>query len=246
MRTAILSDIHANREALAACLAHARREGAERYVFLGDMVGYGADPGWCLDTVMAYCADGAIALLGNHDEAVLAQSVDMNSMARAAIDWTRGQIDDRHRAFLASRMLSREEGDVLYVHASAATPHDWPYIEGPRDAAQSLSFTTRRITVCGHVHVPRYFYTAQGQQIEEFIPTAGFPLPLLRQRRWVIVLGAVGQPRDGNPAAAYGMLDTAQGRLTLHRVPYDIDSAARKIRQAGLPDFLAARLFAGS
>lgn len=246
MRTALLSDIHGNREALAACLAHIDKSGVDRIMFLGDIIGYGADPEWCLEAVMKRCDQGAIALLGNHDEAALKPSEDMNGMARAAMDWTRRRLSSDHLKFIEERPILKEEGDVLYVHASAAAPHSWLYIQTPRDAENSLSFTTRRITICGHVHVPRYFHALPAKPCESYTPTAGVPMPLLRQRRWVIVLGAVGQPRDGNPAAAYSIIDTAQGHVTLHRVPYNIEGAAQKIRAAGLPVALADRLFKGS
>ena len=246
MRTALLSDIHGNREALSACLSHIDRVGADRLMFMGDMIGYGADPEWCLETAMKRCDQGAVALLGNHDEAVMKPSEDMNGAAKAAIDWTRRRLSAEHLKFIGERPILKEEGEVLYVHASAAAPHAWPYIQTARDADDSLSFTSRRITVCGHVHVPRYFHAPEGRRSEGFTPTPGVPLPLLRQRRWVIVLGSVGQPRDGNPAAAYSIIDTAQGRITLHRVPYNIDGAAQKIRAAGLPPMLADRLYKGS
>src|SRR6266542_2948627 len=100
MRIALLSDIHSNREALEACLAHAVRHQAERYVFLGDYVGYGADPRWVLDTVADYVARGAVAVLGNHDSAVLDGTENMNETATTAIDWTRGQLGAAHRDFI--------------------------------------------------------------------------------------------------------------------------------------------------
>src|SRR5262249_43062478 len=127
MRIALMTDIHGNREALAACLDHAARNGIDRYVFLGDFVGYGADPGWVIDTVAAHVERGAIALLGNHDAAVVTDTSGMNDVAAAALEWTRTQLDDAQRKFIADRPLVVDEKDWLFVHASAFEPDQWHY-----------------------------------------------------------------------------------------------------------------------
>lgn len=246
MRTALLSDIHGNREALAACLAHIARNPVDRIMFMGDIVGYGADPVWCLDKVMELCGTGAQALLGNHDEAVFKTAPDMNAAAMAAIQWTRTKLNPEHVAFLEQIPLLIEEGEVMFVHASAAQPREWHYMVKDRDADICLRYTDKRVVICGHVHRPQYFHAMDRRPIEAFTPPAGVPIPLLRQRRWVLVLGSVGQPRDHIPAAAYSVFDSAQGRITMHRVGYDIDTAARKIRDAGLPPSLAERLYTGA
>src|ERR1700730_5028038 len=116
---ALLADIHGNREAMSACLADAAHRNAERYVFLGDLVGYGADPGWVTDRAMEYVARGAIAILGNHDAAAAGKSVSMNQTAAEAIAWTRGMLDARQRTFLESLPMAGEEAGQLYVHASS-------------------------------------------------------------------------------------------------------------------------------
>src|SRR6202011_4068761 len=141
MRIALMTDVHGNREAFAACLDHAAQNGIERYVFLGDFAGYGADPGWVIDTVMAHVARGAIALLGNHDAAVLTDDGDMNEAAAEAIAWTRTQLDGRQRAFLAGLPLFIEEADRLYVHASAFEPDQWHYVTDLYEASRSLMAT---------------------------------------------------------------------------------------------------------
>lgn len=138
MRTALLADIHSNREALEACLAHARREGVDRFAFLGDLLGYGADPVACLDIVAGLAAGGAPAVLGNHDEACLGGQLDaMHYVARDAIYWTRKQLGPREREFVAGLPLSIGETDRLYVHASSERPQDWLYITGTQDAARA-------------------------------------------------------------------------------------------------------------
>lgn len=245
MRTALLADIHGNREALSACLADAERVGVDRYVFLGDLVGYGPDPAWVVEQVATMMSDGALAVLGNHDAAAISHHDTLGTLARAAVQWTRGQLEASHRAFLASLPLDLNEDDRLYVHASASAPQDWIYILGPREAFQSFRATAQRLTFCGHTHIPALFNESATTLPHQHVPVDGTPVPLLVQRRWIAVLGAVGQPRDCNPAACYGVLDTEANRLTYLRVPYDVDVTARKVLAAGLPEALALRLASG-
>jgi diadenosine tetraphosphatase ApaH/serine/threonine PP2A family protein phosphatase len=242
---ALLADIHGNREAMTACLADAARRNADRYVFLGDLVGYGADPGWVTDRAMDYVARGAVAILGNHDAAAAGQQVAMNETAAAAIAWTRGKLDAAQRNFLEKLPLSVEDGDRLYVHASADEPSGWHYVLDTHRARKSLDATWAQQTYCGHVHQPALYLLTRVGKLFAFMPTAGVAIPLLPGRRSLAVLGAVGQPRDHNPAACYTLLDEARNMLAYIRVPYDVASAARKIRDAGLPAVLAARLEQG-
>lgn len=246
MRTALLADIHGNREALSACLADAERLGVDRYVFLGDLVGYGPDPAWVVDQVAALVGNGALAILGNHDAAAISDRDTLNPLARAALRWTRGQLEAAHRTFLASLPLDLNEDDRLYVHASASAPQDWIYMLGPREAFQSFRATAQRLTFCGHTHIPALFNESATTLPQQHVPVDGKPVPLLPQRRWIAVLGAVGQPRDRNPSACYGVLDSEANRLTYVRVPYDVDVTARKVLAAGLPKALALRLTSGN
>jgi len=245
MRIALMTDIHGNREAFAACLDHARLNGIGRYVFLGDYAGYGADPGWVIDTVMDEVARGAVALLGNHDAAVLTDSDGMNEDAAAAIAWTRTQLDERQRDFLRGLPLVIEEKDRLYVHGSAFEPAQWHYVTELYSAAKSLMATRAHAIFCGHTHVPALFHMSMTGKFASFDPVERVEIPLTRQRRWLAVIGSVGQPRDRDPAACYAVLDDERNVLTYIRVPYDIESAAGKIRAAGLPAMLSARLFEG-
>jgi diadenosine tetraphosphatase ApaH/serine/threonine PP2A family protein phosphatase len=246
MRIAILSDIHANREALAACLEHARRSNPDRYVFLGDLVGYGADPGWVVDTVMSLVERGGVAVLGNHDLAVtMGPAPLMHSDAQRAIEWTRGQLSEAQLEFLASLPLTAEEEGRLYVHANAWAPQDWEYITGVFDAERSLRATSSRLTFCGHVHEPTLYHMTAIGRVFGFIPVAGIGIPLSSPRRWLAIPGSAGQPRDGNPAAGYALFDDATNVLTYFRVPYDVETAARKIHEAGLPLSLGLRLQVG-
>ena len=245
MLIALLADIHSNREALTACLADAERAGTERYVFLGDLVGYGADPEWVVDRAAEMVKAGAIAVLGNHDAATLNPSETMSEAAGAAMAWTRTRLKDAQRSFLAKLPLTVDDGDRLFVHASASAPDTWIYVQSPREAFQSFRATHHRLIFCGHTHLPALFNESVRTLPHQHVPADDTPIPLLAQRRWLAVLGAVGQPRDQNPAACYGLFDDVRNRLTYVRVPYDVELAARKIRKAGLPDFLAARLTMG-
>ena len=246
MLIAILTDIHGNREALDACLDHARRMRAERFVFLGDYVGYGADPGSVLDTVRTYVARGAVALKGNHDEAAMdGRGLGMNPLARAAIAWTHGQIDPEGGAFLQGLPLAHREGERLFVHANACAPGEWGYVFEAIEAERSMRCTDARLTFCGHTHVPAVFHQPRGRPACAFRPVACAGVPLLPGRQWLAVIGAVGQPRDGVAAANYAVFDTARQTLRYLRVPYDTAAAARKVREAGLPEKLALRLEQG-
>lgn len=245
MLIGIMTDIHANREALSACLAHARSLAVDRLILLGDYVGYGADPAWVVETVMGLVDEGAVALLGNHDAAIDGPDEDMNSTAREAIRWTRDRLGAEHRAFLSRLPLIHEEGDVLYVHANGYAPANWDYMSGPMEATRHFMRATARITFCGHVHVPMLFNMSTTGKVGAFTPVADNDIPLLPTRSWLAVIGAVGQPRDGVPAANYAVYDTLNQSLRYLRVPYDSGAAARKVREAGLPEKLALRLEQG-
>jgi diadenosine tetraphosphatase ApaH/serine/threonine PP2A family protein phosphatase len=246
MKLALITDLHANREAVQAVLEHARAQGAGRYAFLGDYVGYGADPGWVVDTVMGYIEQGAIAVGGNHDAGVAqGGSPTMRPDARRVIEWTRAQLDERQLAFLTGLPLSRTEGNMLFVHANAFAPAEWEYIQGRIEAVRSLHATPCHYTFCGHMHEPKLFHLSGTGKAGDFVPTPGVAIPVPPHRQWLVVPGSAGQPRDGNPAACYAMFDLAEQMLTFHRVPYDHETAADKIRHAGLPEALANRLAHG-
>lgn len=246
MRIAILSDIHANREAFDACLAHAERQKVDRYVFLGDLVGYGADPQYIVDRIARFAEEGAIVLRGNHDEAAVTLAIDgMNEYARAAIQWTNKTLDEASRQFLANLPMSVVEDDRLYVHSEATMPAEWRYITDAATAERSLRATDQRVTFCGHVHIPQVYNMSPQKPAQFFDPKPNIAIPLIGNRKWLAVLGATGQPRDKNPAAAYAVLDLTAKEITYFRVAYDMESTAGKIHEAGLPAILAARLFVG-
>jgi len=242
---ALLSDIHANRQAFSACLEAVRARGADRLIFLGDFVGYGGDPEWTVETAIRLIADGAVAVRGNHDQAIGTPSETMNAAAQTAIEWTRDRLTAAQRRFLAQLPLALEEEDRLYVHSEASQPARWRYVQATPDAARSMIATPAHVTFCGHIHQPALYSMSATARMTSFVPTAGVPIKLLKGRQWLAVLGSVGQPRDRNPAAAFALYDTASCEITYCRVPYDVEAAAQRIRDNGLPPWLAERLFVG-
>lgn len=245
MIIALLSDVHGNLEALDACLKHARESGAGRYAFLGDLVGYGADPQGVVDTVARYAAEGAIVVKGNHDEAVEKTPRYMNESVRTVIDWTRKVLSSDAKAFLSSMPLCVREGEMCFVHASAASPQRWDYIDSPGAAQRSIDAAQTAYTFSGHVHDQELYFQGAGRKTLVFRPVCGTPVPIGSHRRWLALVGSIGQPRDNNPAAAYAQFDPEREKITFCRVPYDHLTAARKIREAGLPASIAYRVEKG-
>ncbi len=248
MKIALLADVHSNLEGLTACLEHAARQGADTHAFLGDLVGYGADPRAVLDRVMELAARGARVVRGNHDDAALDPAGDdgMNLSARRAAAWTREQLLPEHRAFLEALPFHDRVEGLYVVHGSASAPDKHVYVTDARSAAYSLQGTDGATWVaCGHVHEQALYYTTGGSRPLNFKPVAGVAIPVPSRRQWLAIAGSVGQPRDGNTAACYAMLDLERAVMTFHRVPYDWDAAARKILAAGLPERLAIRLRTG-
>jgi diadenosine tetraphosphatase ApaH/serine/threonine PP2A family protein phosphatase len=244
----MFSDIHANRQAFSACLAQASDLGVEQIVLLGDYVGYGADPEWTITTVMDLVEKGARAVLGNHDSAVSSPREQLSVEAKIVIEWTRGRLGVAERRFLERLPLTLNDDDRLYVHAEASSPKSWRYVTSIDAAAQSIIATSAQITICGHVHRPALYSMSATGKLTAFTPNTGATIQLLPGpgRRWLAVLGSVGQPRDGNPAASYAMLDTEKRELTYCRAPYDVEEAATRIRKNGLPTWFADRLLVGA
>jgi diadenosine tetraphosphatase ApaH/serine/threonine PP2A family protein phosphatase len=247
MKLAILTDLHANREAVQTCLAQARAAGVDRFAFIGDYVGYGADPAWVVDQVRSLVEhEGAVAVLGNHDNATAREpSATMDPEAADASQWTRSQLDASQLKFLGSLPLSATLGHCLFVHANAWAPAEWGYIHSRGDAVRSLQATDRLYTFCGHVHEPRLYHMSATAKVLDFQPVPGVAVPLLPTRRWLVIPGSAGQSRDANPAVCWASFDTESLELVLHRVPYDFDTAAAKVLAAGLPPRWAERLRTG-
>jgi diadenosine tetraphosphatase ApaH/serine/threonine PP2A family protein phosphatase len=247
MKLALFADIHSNLEALTACLTHAKTLGADRYAFLGDLVGYGADPVAVLELIEQYASEGSVVVLGNHDAAVLGRPDDtLNAHAKDAIAWTRAQLGARQQAFLAGLPLTVKDGNMLFVHASAAAPGQWIYITSLREAEESIRAADTGYVFSGHVHEQKLFFMGAEGRPMLFRPVPGTPIPTAKHRRWLAIVGSAGQPRDRSNHACYALADAERERLTFFRVPYDYALAARKIRAAGLPERVARRLERGA
>lgn len=251
MRLALLTDLHANREAVEACLAHAARQQVDQYAFTGDFVGYGADPAWVVRTVMDYVARGAVAVQGNHDYSVThpvrrkAGPPQMHAEAREVIEWTRSQLDPEQMAFLGGLPLTQQHGNAFFVHASAHDPIRWEYVNGVEEAERSLKASRSRIVFSGHVHAPALYRRADDGRMGRHVPQAGQCIGLQPQHQYLVLPGAVGQPRDQNNAACYAVFDDEARNITYFRVPYDHGAAARRVIAAGLPIVFAMRLVEG-
>ena len=252
MLLALLSDIHANVRALDACLAHARSIGVSQYAVLGDLVGYGAEPGAVVERIQALAAQGATVLKGNHDELAAAAPLAAaaasasQSMDETAATWTRQQLMPDQKQFLTALPMTAQIGECLLVHASADAPEKWRYVDDARSAGVSLdsgaSIDGVRHVFGGHVHHQTLYYRGTGRDLMPFKPTPGVAIPLTRPRHWIATVGSVGQPRDGNQRAMYAVFDTAQARLAFFRIAYDHVAAAAAIRAAGQPEYFAQRL----
>lgn len=246
MRLALLTDLHANKEALDACLAHARLQQADSFAFLGDFVGYGADPQAVVDSVMEHVAQGAIAVQGNHDYfATCGERPQMHAEAREVIAWTRTQLTPVQLLFLGGLPPTAKLGNIMFVHASAHEPMAWEYVTGVEQAERSLRASHSRIVCSGHVHAPALYRRADDGKIGTYTPVPGRAIALQPQHQYLVIPGAVGQPRDGNSSACYAVFDDARRELTYFRVPYDHGAAARKVISAGLPIVFAMRLIEG-
>jgi diadenosine tetraphosphatase ApaH/serine/threonine PP2A family protein phosphatase len=245
VRVALLSDIHANLEALKACLEHARSRDVESYALLGDFVGYGADATAVVDVVMQLVAAGGIALKGNHDAAMARIDSYFNDDARASLEHARASLAEAQHRFLAALPLTAVRGSATFVHASAASPSRWDYVDSPSAALRCAQAAGTTYTFCGHVHDQQLYFAVSGGRMSAFTPVPGVAVPMRGVRAWLAIVGSVGQPRDRNPAAAYAIFDDARREMTFFRVPYDHAASAAKIRAAGLPEALAYRVETG-
>lgn len=247
MRVAAITDIHANLPALEAVLGAIDGAEIDEIWCLGDVVGYGAEPDECADLVRERCA---ICLVGNHDLAVLG-ALDIGAFSEAAaagVAWTRENVAERTLAMLRGLDAAGEREDVALFHASPRDPI-WEYVLSAEQADACLDAQRRRIALIGHSHVSLFFARPDpdepGEEIRGAQASDGTLLDLGADR-WLINPGSVGQPRDGDPRAAWLELDTSEWTARFHRVGYDIERAAAAISAAGLPRRLAERLQVGS
>jgi len=242
MRIGVVSDVHANLEALQAVLAHLEEQSPDAIVCLGDFVGYGPDPNPCVERLRSR-VDAAV--LGNHDQAAIGGRPidDFNLFAQAAITWTRDVLSAGTRAFLTSLPVRAEIEGILLVHGSPRQPVE-EYIMDTRTARASFVAQSFAVAFVGHTHQPAVFVESRHRvSARGLLPEV--PLVLEPSRRYIVNVGSVGQPRDGDPRAAYVVADTEARTVTLFRVPYPIEETQRKMDAAGLPVPLIERLALG-
>lgn len=261
MKLALISDIHANIQALDACLKQALALGAEQFVLLGDFVGYGANPVEVVQRVQALAADGALLIKGNHDAGAVSPPRIARTVGDSTTAWTHAQLAPEQRQFLHMLPMVMQHGSILLLHASADGPDLWRYVYTGTAAAASLGAAAKlpdvRHVFGGHVHHQTLFVghglgdggasagVRGGQDVIKLSPLPGIAVALPTDRHWLATVGSAGQPRDGDPRAMFATFDMGTLAFTFHRVAYDHQAAADAIVQAGLPVWLAARLALG-
>jgi predicted phosphodiesterase len=241
MRVAVVSDIHGNLHALEAVLAALEDEAPDELWCLGDLVGYGARPNECCDAI---AAGASICLAGNHDLAVRGtiDLAEFSGDAGAAASWTRTVLSDGARAYLDGLEPQGRRAEVALFHASARDPV-WEYVLSDDAAATTLALTEEPLVLVGHSHAALQI-SLRGDALEGGLAPAGTEVDL-RHGRVLLNPGSVGQPRDGDPRAAYLLLELEARTASFRRVAYDVEWTQREIREAGLPETLAARLSVG-
>jgi len=239
MKYAIISDIHSNLEALEAVIKDCSKKGIDKYLCLGDIVGYGADPSACVKKVIDLNAQW---VPGNHDHAVggLTDITFFNSYAKSAVIWTRENLSDQELEFLKNEKFIKIIDDITLVHSSLDSPEMWKYILNEYDASKNIQLLENLICFIGHSHVPCIFQEKYNSKaLLDFLDKISI------KEKSIINVGSVGQPRDGDPRSSYVIYDTKTKSISFERVAYDVETAQRKIIDSGLPSILAARLSLG-
>jgi len=243
VRYGIISDIHSNLPALERVLATLAEADIDTYLCLGDIVGYSAWPNECCELVRDI---GAICIRGNHDEAILRPALEnwFNPEARACLSWTRAQLREVNRDFLAALEPSMTLDDMTICHGSIPDPNH--YITSPHGALPSFAAMPGRLAFFGHTHYAEWFVQGDAARLpEQHASPGGGTCVLKSEHRYLINPGAVGQPRDDNPQAAFAIYDESAARVELHRVDYDIATVQRQMAAAGLPLSMSLRLSIG-
>jgi len=246
MRYLVLSDIHANLEALDVCVADATARGYDRALVLGDVVGYGADPNAVIARVQAL--EPLAIVRGNHDKVScgLEQADGFNLVARSAALWTFDALTPEHRAWLAALPAGPHEVDDFVEICHGAPFDEDVYIFDELDALRALKVSARPLCLFGHTHCPVTFELS-AESFDSAGPSASAETRLVLHERSKYLLnpGSVGQPRDGDPRAGYAIVDVEARAVDLIRTPYPIEAAQAKVMKAGLPEVLAQRLAVG-
>lgn len=237
MRYAIFSDIHANLEALETAVSEAEKKKIDAYAVLGDTLGYGANPNECFEWVLQHAS---ISLMGNHEKAVVDLSLRewFNPFAREAIEWTAGILQEKFKAVIPEIPFVRHDPLASFAHAGLADPEKFSYLFRFSDAEPTFKQMRSAICFVGHTHVPGCFCESK-QTAEHLKPGV---IQLDKKDKYVLNPGSVGQPRDRDPRLSFGVFDDQAMTFEIVRREYDNEKAAGKIRQAGLPVYLAERL----
>ncbi|MAD32829.1 MAG: metallophosphatase family protein [Planctomycetes bacterium] len=245
MKIAILGDIHANLDALLTVVEVLQRENVDAWVQVGDIVGYGPEPSACIDVVREL---GCVTCLGNHDAAVLGRldTSYFNTVARAAVHWTAPQLRPADREFLNELQLVVQRDEFTAVHGTLHMPEKFGYVLSVVEALESFEHQQTPLCFVGHSHVPAmYLRREESPRDIHVVPHSEAEISYRGFDRLLMNVGSVGQPRDEDPRAAYGIVDTDLQIASIRRVHYDIESVQHKIREAGLPEVLANRLALG-
>lgn len=238
-RYAILADIHSNLEALNAVLDDARAQGVTDFACLGDVVGYHANPGECIRIIRDL---GAVCVRGNHDHYCSHDEMldDFQPLAASVIAWTRRHLDAEESAWLRALPLSRIVAGFTLVHSTLDLPERWGYVFDLLDAEAHFSYQTTTLCFHGHTHVPLVF-----EKRNEVIRSEALRFTTAFGAKYFVNVGSVGQPRDGDPRCSYVVYVPKIREIQFRRVAYDVETAAEKVRGAGLPERLAQRLLLG-
>lgn len=241
MRYAIFSDVHSNLEALRAVIEALKAESPDRYLCIGDIVGYAANPRECIEEVKAVAS---LSVAGNHDWATidLTSAENFNPAARQAISWTRRYLDADNRQFLESLQLIYKNDDLTLVHGTLDNPQDFNYMLDEYNAARTFNLLETGICFIGHTHIPAVFMKDKSGEISY---SEDAVININENNSYIINVGSVGQPRDGNPDACFCIYDSGLKSVNIKRIKYDFQSARNKIIEAGLPKYLGDRLLAG-
>ncbi len=239
MRYCIFSDVHGNLEALKAFFEHAESREQLKYIFLGDIVGYGPNPNECVELLRNRTEH---IIMGNHDEATFEENVDIesfNPFARKVILWTRRALKQEHREFLRSLQYEIVHNGIRFVHATPFQPDRWHYIFTSEDAEINFRSFTEQVCFVGHSHQPIIILQDPAGEVDSLDPQT---YRLEPNHQYIINDGSIGQPRDGSPKACYIIYDSETRKVEFHRVAYDFTITQQKMKDEGIPEYLCKRL----
>ncbi len=236
MRYGLFSDVHSNLEALEAVLQSLAKEKVQKYICVGDVIGYAANPNECLNRVRQL---PAVAVAGNHDLAAVGHPIlyELYDAAREAAEWTAAQLTEENKSWICQLPLVAKEGQATLVHGSLFEPEEFHYIHEPYEIEQNFSLMETSLCFIGHSHFPWIMEEGRPQAVSEITYKEG--------KKFLINVGSAGQPRDGDARVSFSIWDSDQRRIELKRVEYDYKTTQRKILEAELPAWFAERLETG-